>query len=257
MNRINKAITYSVIGLASLISMSAAHANLWDAITEDQQLRTAHNAMVEHIQKMEKSNSAEMSALKAQLQTIQSRLDLLQGDAGRIRESSSSAAVDLSVRLDKLETDFQSMNSEQKGFSRSVADQLRDLSNAPQQGTTRDPAPQARCLESIDASVNGLPPFKACAQEKSGFEGLQQLYNGGEPIQSILLSEQLLRDFPASGYRSAVLFYLGTAAQKNSQMPLAIYAYQAFLNEFPNAPQASLVKDKLEQLQRKPSEKRP
>lgn len=257
MKPLRKAIVYSAIGLAGALSMTAVHANLWDAITEDQQLRAAHNALVEHIQKLERSNSAEVAALKSQLQNIQNRIDVLQGDAGRIRESSSSATVDLSVRLDKLEADLQSISSEQKGFSRSVSDQLRDLGNAPSPASNPTPPQPPRCVDLVDASLNGLPPFKACAQEKAGFEGLQQLYNGGEPLQSIHLSEQLLRDFPATGYRSAVLFYLGSAAQKASHTPLAVYAYQAFLNEFPTAPQASLVRDKLEQLQRRPADKKP
>ncbi|MGY4829787.1 tol-pal system protein YbgF [Sphaerotilaceae bacterium SBD11-9] len=196
--------------LASMLAASSAQAGLFD----DEEAR---KAILDLRTRLEQADARARAAQDANAQTI----DLLK-----------RSLLDLNNQLDLIRADMAKLRGQEEQLTRDVAELQRQQKDV-QQGVED----RIRKLEPQKVSVDGKEFLVDPEERRLYDESMATLRKGDFAAASTALSA-FKRRYPASGYNTSVLFWLGNAQYGMRDYKEAMASFRSLITGAPDHPRA-------------------
>ncbi|HET7794378.1 MAG TPA: tol-pal system protein YbgF [Rhizobacter sp.] len=196
--------------LASMLAASSAQAGLFD---DDE----ARKAILDLRARLEQADARARAAQDANAQTI---------------ELLKRSLLDLNNQLDLIRADMAKLRGQEEQLTRDVAELQRQQKDA-QQGVED----RIRKLEPQKVSVDGKEFLVDPEERRLYDESMATLRKGDFAAASAALSS-FKRRYPASGYNTSVLFWLGNAQYGMRDYKEAMASFRSLITGAPDHPRA-------------------
>jgi tol-pal system protein YbgF len=205
------------VALAAALAAGGAGAGLFD----DEEARKAIldlRAQVQRYDEQARAKLGELASAQAQL------LDQI----AALRRS----LLDINNQLEAMRGENAALRGTNEQLAREVAELQRRQRDVGQAIDDR-----LRKLEPVKVSVDGNE-FLVDPDEKRSYEETMAVLKGGDFDRAAAMLGAFLRRYPASGYSSAVRFWLGNAQYGRRDYREAINTFRAFVAQAPEHPRA-------------------
>ncbi|QNP48704.1 tol-pal system protein YbgF [Diaphorobacter aerolatus] len=171
---------------------------------------------------------------------VRQRVDALQQSNQRSTERSGDDVAQMRRSLLDLQTQIQSLQSEQarlRGQNEQLQKEVADLQQR-MKDVAKATDERLRQFEPVDVNVDGKE-FKADPAEKRDFEAALAVFRTGKFPEAGQAFAAFTRQYPQSGYMPSARFWLGNAQYAQRDYTNAINNFKSILTNAPDHPRAS------------------
>ncbi len=176
---------------------------------------------------------------------IRQRVDAMQQSSQRAGERSGEDVSQMRRSLLDLQTQIQSLQSEQarlRGQNEQLLKEVSDLQQR-QKDIAKATDERLRQFEPVPVTLDGQE-FKADPAEKRDFEAALAVFRTGKFAEAGTAFSSFIKQNPSSGYVPSARFWLGNAQYATRDYTSAISNFKSLLNSAPDnarAPEAALA----------------
>lgn len=155
--------------------------------------------------------------------------ELKQGSVNQ-RSVNQRSLIELSNQIEQLRAELAQVRGQNEELARQVSELQRQ-----QKDTQRGVDDRLREMEPIEVTLDGQA-FRAMPAEKRDYEAALGALRSTDFVQAEAAFHGFLRQYPDSGFKPSVLYWLGNAQYANRKYREAVGTHRQLINTYPSHP---------------------